>query len=542
MAAKDVEFRSAARASIVAGVNILADTVKLTLGPKGRTVLLERPQGAPIVTKDGITVANEIELKDRFENMGAQILKEAAGRTSDISGDGTTTATVLAQALVVEGMKHAATGVNVMDLKRGIDLAVERIVAYLKSSARPCATGEIAQIATIAANSDAAVGSLIADAMNKVGPLGVITIENGRTLTHELEVVDGMRFDRGYVSPYFVNHEPRQLSLLKRPYLLLHDKKISSMSQLLPVLDQVAKTGRSLLIIAEGIESEALATLLINNTRGVLRACAVQAPDFNDRRKDLLEDIAILTGGTVISEENGLSLATAALSDLGQCKRAEIGSQSSTVIGGSGDAATIRGRIASIRKRMETASSDFDREKLEDRVAKLSAGVAVITVGAATGTELKEKRSRIEDALHATRAALEEGLIPGGGVALIRARSSLIGLKGANSDQQAGIAIVMRALEEPARTIAANAGDEPSVVINRIVAGDGSYGYDAATGEYCDLMQRGVVDAAKVTRCALQNAASVAGLMLTADAMIAEIPKKNKRPDDGMGCGDRRRH
>ena len=543
MAAKDVEFRTAARASIVAGVNILADAVKLTLGPKGRNVVLDRLEGAPIVTKDGAAVANEIEIRDRFENMSAQMLKQAAGRTSDISGDGTTTATVLAQAMVVEGMKHAASGTNVMDLKRGIDLAVEHIVGELKRSARPCDTPtEITQIATISANYDPAIGAIICAAMDKVGRRGVITAENGKSLVNELEVVEGMRFDRGYLSPYFVNNEEKQTSVLKRPYVLLHDKKISNIRQLLPVLEQVAKTGKPLMIVAEEIEGEALATLVINNTRGVLRACAVKAPDFGDRRKDLLEDIAVLTGGHVITEESGLSLETVTLDDMGQARRMEIGSETTTIIGGAGDAGAIEGRIASIRKRIETASSDFDRNKLQERIAKLSSGVAIIKVGAATDIELKEKKARVEDALHAIRAAIEEGIVAGGGVALLRARSALSGLKGDNHDQQAGIAIVMRALEEPARTIAANAGDEPSVVINRIIEAAGNYGYDAATGGYGDLVEMGIIDPAKVTRCALQNAASVAGLILTTDAMVVEIPKKNKRPDDGMGCGDRRRH
>ena len=527
MAAKDVKFHDSARAKIVAGVNILADAVKVTLGPKGRNVVLERSFGAPTITKDGVSVAKEIELKDRFENMGAQMVKEVASKTSDIAGDGTTTATVLAQSIVQEGMKFVAAGMNPMDLKRGIDKAVTSVVEELKKLSKPCTTSkEIAQVGAISANADSNIGDIIADAMEKVGKEGVITVEDGSGLQNELEVVEGMQFDRGYLSPYFINNADKQMSLLENPYVLLYDKKISNIRDLLPVLEQVAKAGKPLLIIAEDIDGEALATLVVNNIRGILKTCGVKAPGFGDRRKAMLEDIAILTGGTVIAEEVGLSLEKAALTDLGQAKRIEIGKEETTIIDGGGDAKGIEARVKNIRKQIEEATSDYDKEKLQERVAKLAGGVALIKVGAATEVEMKEKKARVEDALHATRAAVEEGIVAGGGVALIRARSGLAKLKGDNSDQDAGIKIVLRALEEPARMIAYNAGDEPSVVINKVVEGKGNFGYNAATGQYGDMVEMGVLDPTKVTRCALQNAASVAGLILTTDAMVAEQAKE----------------
>ena len=527
MAAKDVKFHDSARAKIVAGVNILADAVKVTLGPKGRNVVLERSFGAPTITKDGVSVAKEIELKDRFENMGAQMVKEVASKTSDIAGDGTTTATVLAQSIVQEGMKFVAAGMNPMDLKRGIDKAVTSVVEELKKLSKPCTTSkEIAQVGAISANADSNIGDIIADAMEKVGKEGVITVDDGSGLQNELEVVEGMQFDRGYLSPYFINNADKQMSLLENPYVLLYDKKISNIRDLLPVLEQVAKAGKPLLIIAEDIDGEALATLVVNNIRGILKTCGVKAPGFGDRRKAMLEDIAILTGGTVIAEEVGLSLEKAALTDLGQAKRIEIGKEETTIIDGGGDAKGIEARVKNIRKQIEEATSDYDKEKLQERVAKLAGGVALIKVGAATEVEMKEKKARVEDALHATRAAVEEGIVAGGGVALIRARSGLAKLKGDNSDQDAGIKIVLRALEEPARMIAYNAGDEPSVVINKVVEGKGNFGYNAATGQYGDMVEMGVLDPTKVTRCALQNAASVAGLILTTDAMVAEQAKE----------------
>ena len=526
MAAKDVRFHDSARAKIVAGVNILADAVKVTLGPKGRNVVLERSFGAPTITKDGVSVAKEIELKDRFENMGAQMVKEVASKTSDIAGDGTTTATVLAQSIVQEGMKFVAAGMNPMDLKRGIDKAVKSVVEELKKLSKPCTTSkEIAQVGAISANADSNIGDIIAEAMEKVGKEGVITVEDGSGLQNELEVVEGMQFDRGYLSPYFINNADKQMSLLENPYVLLYDKKISNIRDLLPVLEQVAKAGKPLLIIAEDIDGEALATLVVNNIRGILKTCGVKAPGFGDRRKAMLEDIAILTGGTVIAEEVGLSLEKATLNDLGQAKRIEIGKEETTIIDGAGDAKGIEGRVKNIRKQIDEATSDYDKEKLQERVAKLAGGVALIKVGAATEVEMKEKKARVEDALHATRAAVEEGIVAGGGVALIRARSGLAKLKGDNSDQDAGIKIVLRALEEPARMIAYNAGDEPSVVINKVVEGKGNFGYNAATGQYGDMVEMGVLDPTKVTRCALQNAASVAALILTTDAMVAESPK-----------------
>mgnify|MGYP001572046338 CR=1 FL=1 len=539
MAAKDVKFHENARNKIVAGVNILADAVKVTLGPKGRNVVLERSFGAPTVTKDGVSVAKEIELKDRFENMGAQMLKEVASKTSDVAGDGTTTATVLAQSIVQEGMKYVAAGMNPMDLKRGVDKAVEAVVEQLKKLSKPCTTSkEIAQVGAISANLDESIGKLIAEAMDKVGKEGVITVEDGKSLQNELEVVEGMQFDRGYLSPYFINSAEKQMSVLENPYILLHDKKIASIRELLPVLELVAKAGKPLLIVAEEVEGEALATLVVNNLRGILKTCAVKAPGFGDRRKAMLEDIAVLTGGTVIAEEVGLALEKATLKDMGQAKRIEIGKEETTIIDGAGDTKAIEGRVKNIRAQIEEATSDYDKEKLQERVAKLAGGVALIKVGAATEVEMKEKKARVEDALHATRAAVEEGIVAGGGVAYLRARHALQGkLKGDNHDQDAGIKIVMRALEEPTRWIAANAGDEASVVVNKVGEGKGNYGFNAQTGEYGDLVQMGVLDPTKVARCALQNAASVAGLILTTDAMVAELPKEEPAHGGHGGMG-----
>jgi len=539
MAAKDVKFHESARNRIFAGVNVLADAVKVTLGPKGRNVVLERSFGAPTVTKDGVSVAKEIELKDKFENMGAQMVKEVASKTSDVAGDGTTTATVLAQSIVQEGMKFVAAGMNPMDLKRGIDKAVEATVAELKKISKPTTTSkEIAQVGAISANADDSIGKIIADAMEKVGKEGVITVEDGKSLQNELEVVDGMQFDRGYLSPYFINSPEKQIAILDNPYILLHDKKISSIRDLLPVLEQVAKAGRPLLIIAEEVEGEALATLVVNNIRGILKTCAVKAPGFGDRRKAMLEDIAILTGGTLISDEVGLQLEKAGLNDLGQAKRVEVAKEETTIIDGGGDNKQIEGRVKNIRKQIDESTSDYDREKLQERVAKLAGGVALIKVGAATEVEMKEKKARVEDALHATRAAVEEGIVAGGGVALIRARQAIQNVKGANHDQDAGVKIVLRALEEPLRQIVANAGAEPSVVLNKVLEGKGNFGYNAATDQYGDLVEMGVLDPTKVARCALQNAASVAGLILTTDAMVAELPKDEKHshgPGGGMG-------
>ncbi|MCW5598804.1 chaperonin GroEL [Nitrosomonas sp.] len=538
MAAKEVRFGDVARHNLVNGVNILADAVKVTLGPKGRNVVLERSYGAPTITKDGVSVAKEIELKDKFENMGAQMLKEVASKTSDVAGDGTTTATVLAQSIVKEGMRYVAAGINPMDLKRGIDKAVAATIEDLKKLSKPCSTSkEIAQVGSISANSDAEIGKIIAEAMEKVGKEGVITVEDGSGLQNELEVVEGMQFDRGYLSPYFVSSAEKQIALLENPYVLLHDKKISNIRDLLPVLEQVAKAGRPLLIIAEDVDGEALATLVVNNIRGILKTCAVKAPGFGDRRKAMLEDIAILTGGTVIAEEVGLSLEKAKLEDLGQAKRIEIGKENTTIIDGAGNAKNIEARVAQIRAQIEEATSDYDKEKLQERVAKLAGGVALIKVGAATEVEMKEKKARVEDALHATRAAVEEGIIPGGGVALMRAISSVSKLKGDNHDQDAGIKIVLRALEEPLRQIVANSGEEPSVVANRVKEGDGNFGYNAASGEYGDMVSMGVLDPTKVTRSALQNAASVAGLILTTDAMVAELPKEESAGGPGAGMG-----
>jgi chaperonin GroEL len=534
MAAKEVKFGDSARARMVAGVNILADAVKVTLGPKGRNVVLERSYGAPTITKDGVSVAKEIELKDRFENMGAQMVKEVASKTSDIAGDGTTTATVLAQAIVQEGMKYVAAGMNPMDLKRGIDKAVIALVAELKNIAKPCSTTkEIAQVGSISANSDEIIGEKIAAAMEKVGKEGVITVEDGTGLEDELDVVEGMQFDRGYLSPYFINNPEKQIALLDNPFVLLFDKKISNIRDLLPVLEQVAKAGRPLLIIAEDVDGEALATLVVNNIRGILKTVAVKAPGFGDRRKAMLEDIATLTGGTVIAEEVGLTLEKATLAELGSAKRIEVSKENTIIIDGAGNEEGIKTRVSLIRKQIEDASSDYDREKLQERVAKLAGGVAVIKVGAATEVEMKEKKARVEDALHATRAAVEEGIVAGGGVALLRARSSIVDLKGANVDQDAGIKIVLKAIEAPLRQIVQNAGDEPSVVVSKVLEGKGNFGYNAGTGVYGDMVEMGVLDPAKVTRSALQHAASIAGLMLTTDCMIAELPK-----EEGSGMPD----
>ena len=536
MAAKEVKFGIDARDRMVRGVNVLADAVKVTLGPKGRNVVLERSFGAPLITKDGVTVAKEIELKDKFENMGAQMVKEVASKTADVAGDGTTTATVLAQAIVKEGMKYVVAGMNPMDLKRGIDKAVEAIVAELKKIAKPCATSkEIAQVASISANSDASIGEIIATAMEKVGKEGVITIEDGNGLDNELAVVEGMQFDRGYLSPYFINNAEKQEAILENPFILLFDKKISNIRDLLPLLEQVAKAGRPLLIIAEDVEGEALATLVVNNMRGILKTVAVKAPGFGDRRKAMLEDIAILTGGTVIAEEVGLSLEKADLTMLGQAKRAEIGKDNTTLIDGVGQGEQIKARIEQIRKQVEDSTSDYDKEKLQERLAKLGGGVAVIKVGAGTELEMKEKKARVEDALHATRAAVEEGVVVGGGVALLRARSALTELRGSNSDQDAGIKIVLKAVEAPLRQIVFNCGDEASVVINQVEQGKDAFGYNAGTGEFGNLIEMGVLDPAKVTRAALQYAASVAGLMLTTECMIAELPKEDAPAMPGGG-------
>jgi len=528
MAAKDVRFGDEVRQKMTNGVNVLANAVKVTLGPKGRNVVLERSFGAPTITKDGVSVAKEIELKDKFENMGAQMVKEVASKTSDIAGDGTTTATVLAQAIIREGMKSVAAGMNPMDLKRGIDKAVEVAVSELKNLSKPCTTSkEIAQVGSISANSDSSIGQIIADAMDKVGKEGVITVEDGSGLSNELDVVEGMQFDRGYLSPYFINNQDRQIALLENPFVLLYDKKVSNIRDLLPTLEQVAKAGRPLLIIAEDIEGEALATLVVNNIRGILKTCAVKAPGFGDRRKAMLEDIAILTGGTVIAEELGLKLENVTLNDLGQAKRIEVGKENTIIIDGAGVETNIKSRIDQIKKQVEEASSDYDREKLQERVAKLAGGVAVIKVGATTEIEMKEKKARVEDALHATRAAVEEGIVAGGGVALLRTRAAISKIKGDNHDQDAGVKIVLRAIEEPLRQIVSNAGVEPSVVVNNVAEGTGNYGFNAANETYGDMVEMGVLDPTKVTRSALQNAASVAGLMLTTDCMVAELPKED---------------
>ena len=538
MAAKDVQFGNEVRQKMVNGVNVLANAVRVTLGPKGRNVVLDRAFGGPHITKDGVSVAKEIELKDKFENMGAQMVKEVASKTNEVAGDGTTTATVLAQSIVAEGMKYVTAGMDPTDLKRGIDKAVAALVDELKNIAKPCDTSkEIAQVGSISANSDEQVGAIIAEAMEKVGKEGVITVEDGKSLENELDVVEGMQFDRGYLSPYFISDAEKQIAALDDPFILLFDKRISNIRDLLPVLEQVAKASRPLLIIAEDVEGEALATLVVNNIRGILKTVAVKAPGFGDRRKAMLQDIAILTGGTVIAEEVGLSLEKATLEDLGQAKRIEIGKENTTIIDGFGDAAQIEARVAEIRQQIETATSDYDKEKLQERVAKLAGGVAVIKVGAATEVEMKEKKDRVEDALHATRAAVEEGVVAGGGVALLRARAALENLHTGNADQDAGVQIVLRAVESPLRQIVANAGGEPSVVVNKVLEGKGNYGYNAGSGEYGDMIEMGVLDPAKVTRSALQHAASIAGLMLTTDCMIAEIPEEKPAMPDMGGMG-----
>ena len=539
MAAKDVQFGNEVRQKMVKGINVLADAVKVTLGPKGRNVVLDRAFGGPHITKDGVSVAKEIELKDKFENMGAQMVKEVASKTSDVAGDGTTTATVLAQAIVAEGMKYVTAGMNPTDLKRGIDKAVVALVEELKKIAKPVPekSKEISQVASISANSDESIGEIIAKAMNEVGKEGVITVEDGKSLENEVEVVKGMQFDRGYLSPYFITDMEKQIAALDSPFVLLFDKKISNIRDLLPVLEQVAKTSRPLLIIAEDVEGEALATLVVNNIRGILKTVAVKAPGFGDRRKAMLQDIAILTGGTVIAEEVGLSLEKATLEDLGQAKRIEVGKENTTIIDGLGNKDAVDARVKEIRQQIETATSEYDKEKLQERVAKLAGGVAVIKVGAATEVEMKEKKDRVDDALHATRAAVEEGVVAGGGVALLRARSSLDNVAVANADQKAGVQIVLRAIEAPLRQIVANAGDEPSVVVNKVLEGKGNFGFNAGTGEYGDMIEMGVLDPAKVTRSALQHAASIAGLMLTTECMIAEIPEDKPAMPDMGGMG-----
>jgi len=541
MAAKEVKFGNNARQKMIAGVNVLADAVKITLGPKGRNVVLDKSFGAPTVTKDGVSVAKEIELEDNFENMGAQMVKEVASHTSDVAGDGTTTATVLAQAIFREGLKAVSAGFNPMDLKRGIDKATRVIVEKLESISEPCTDNTaIAQVGTISANSDLSVGEIIAEAMGKVGKEGVITVEEGSGLDNELEVVEGMQFDRGYLSPYFINQAESQSVELEDPYILLFDKKISNIRDLLPLLEGVAKSGRPLLVIAEDIEGEALATLVVNNIRGIVKVAGVKAPGFGDRRKAMLQDIAILTGGQVIAEEVGLSLEKATLEDLGNAKKVQITKDNTTLIDGAGTGSDIKSRIDQINREIEDSTSDYDKEKLQERVAKLSGGVAVVKVGAATEIEMKEKKARVEDALHATRAAVEEGVVAGGGVAFIRARVSLEGLEGDNDDQNVGINILKKALEEPLRQIVSNAGNDASVVLNQVANGKGNYGYNAATNEYGDLVEMGIIDPTKVTRFALQNAASVTGLLLTTEAMVAEAPQDDvpaaPMPDmGGMG-------
>jgi chaperonin GroEL len=531
MAAKEVRFGDDARRRMLAGVNVLANAVKVTLGPKGRNVVLDKAFGAPTVTKDGVSVAKEIELDDKFENMGAQMVKEVASHTSDTAGDGTTTATVLAQSILREGLKAVAAGMNPMDLKRGIDKATVAVTEELKKLSKPCSDGKaIAQVGTISANGDTVIGGNIADAMAKVGKEGVITVEEGSGLENELEVVEGMQFDRGYLSPYFINNAATQSCELENPYILLHDKKISNIRELLPLLEGVAKAGKPLLIIAEDIEGEALATLVVNNIRGILKVAGVKAPGFGDRRKAMLQDLAILTGGQVISDEVGLSLEKAKLEDLGRAKKVQVAKENTTVIDGGGKVKDIKSRIEQINKEIEETTSDYDREKLQERVAKLSGGVAVIKVGAATEVEMKEKKARVEDALHATRAAVEEGVVPGGGVAFIRAKKALENLKGDNDDQNVGVNILKRALEEPLRQIVINAGEDGAVVLNRVAEGKGNFGYNAQTGEFGDMVSMGIIDPTKVSRSALQNAASVAGLLLTTEAMVTEAPKKDEKP------------
>src|SRR5689334_9660178 len=529
MAAKEIRFNDDARQRMFTGVNILANAVKATLGPKGRNAVIEKSFGAPTITKDGVSVAKEIELQDKLENMGAQLVKEVASNTSDEAGDGTTTATVLAQAIVREGLKAVAAGANPMDLKRGIDAAVSTAVDELKRLSKPCKDQKaIAQVGTISANSDESIGKTIADAMEKVGKEGVITVEEGTSLQNELDVVEGMQFDRGYLSPYFINNQQNQTSELDNPFVLLYEKKISNVREMLPLLEGIAKAGRPLLIVAEDVEGEALATLVVNTIRGIVKVAAVKAPGFGDRRKAMLQDIAILTGGVVISDEVGLSLEKATLNDLGEAKKVLVEKENTTLIDGKGKTSDIKGRVEQIRKQIEEATSDYDKEKLQERVAKLSGGVAVIKVGAATEIEMKEKKARVEDALHATRAAVEEGVVPGGGVALIRSLAGLAKLKGDNEDQNHGIQIAKRAMEAPLREIVANAGEEPSVILNKVADGKGNFGYNAATGEYGDMVELGILDPTKVTRTALQNAASIAGLMITTEAMVAEAPKKEE--------------
>ena len=531
MAAKEIIFHDEARAKLLAGVNTLANAVRGTLGPKARTVMLERSYGPPIVINSGVVVAKEIELKDRFENMGAQMAREVASKTSDVAGDGTTTATLLASGIVAEGMKYVAAGMNPMDLKRGIELAVPAIVAELQRMARPCSTGtEIAQVATVSANSDRSIGAIVAQAMEKVGKEGVITVEDGKGLESELEFVEGMQFDRGFLSPYFINTGEKQQAVLEDVYVLIHDKKIASIHDLIPLLEGVAKAARPLLVIAEDVEGEALATLVVNTLRGVIKSCAVKSPGFGDRRKAMLEDIAVLTGAQVIAEEAGRTLEKTTLKDLGHARRVEIDKDNTTLIGGGGDASKIAARVADLRVQIKDIKSDYDREKLQERIAKLAGGVAVVKVGAATESEMKEKKARVEDALHATRAAVEEGILPGGGVALLRARARIGELRGENPDQEAGIRIVLRALEDPLRQIVANAGEEPSVVLNKVLEGKGNFGFNAQSGEYGDMVEMGVLDPRKVTRTALQNAASIAGLILTTDCMIAQLPEDRPPP------------
>ena len=542
MSAKEVKFGEAARAAKMRGVNILSDAVKVTLGPKGRNVVLDKSFGAPTVTKDGVSVAKEIELKDKFENMGAQMLKEVASKTSDVAGDGTTTATVLAQSMLREGFKAVAAGMNPMDLKRGIDKAVIATVKELHNMSKPCADHkEIAQVGTVSANSDESIGSIIAESMEKVGKEGVITVEEGKTLDNELEVVEGMQFDRGYLSPYFINDQDAMQTDMENPLILIHDKKISNIRDMLPVLEATAKASRPLLVIAEDVDGEALATLVVNNIRGIVKVCAVKAPGFGDRRKAMLQDLAILTGGQVISEEVGMSLEAASLDDLGSAKRVQVTKENTTVIDGGGSKDDIEGRVNQVRVQIEEATSDYDKEKMQERVAKLAGGVAVIKVGAATEIEMKEKKARVEDALHSTRAAVEEGVVPGGGVAFVRCLDVLAGVKGDNTDQDVGIDIVKRAVEEPLRQIVNNAGEEGSVVLNNVVGKKGNYGYNATTGEYGDMIEMGILDPTKVTRAALQNAASISGLMITTEAMVAEVPEDKPMPpmpggmDGGMG-------
>ena len=532
MNAKQILFHKDAHDKILAGMAQLANAVRVTLGPKARTVVLERPYGAPAIINSGVVVAKEIELEDRFENMGAQMVREVATRTSDVAGDGTTTAMVLSQGIVMEGMKYVAAGMNPMDLKRGIDLAVDALVAELKRQAKPCATRvEISQVASISANNDRGIGEIVANAMEKVGKEGVITVEDGSGLQSELEVVEGMQFDRGFLSPYFINTPEKQQVVLEDALVLICDRKISAIRDVLPLLEQVAQAGKPLLVIAEEVEGEALATFVVNALRGVIKSCAVKAPGFGDRRKAMLEDIAVLSGGQVISEEAGLTLEKAALADLGRAKRVEIDKDNTTLIGGAGDPQKIKARVADIRQQIKDTTSDYDKEKLQERAAKLAGGVAVVKVGAATEMEMKERKTRMEDALHATHAAVEEGVLPGGGIALLRARAKVNHeLHGANADQDAGVRIVMRALEEPLRQIVANAGEEPSVVLARVLEGKDNYGYNALTGEYGDLVQMGILDPCKVTRSALQNAASIAGLILTTDCMIARVPEEPRAP------------